>query len=148
MPQLAEAQASPDQYRSQKVRWGGIILETDNQASRTRLTILSKPLYDDGEPKNVSGSDGRFIAVFPAFLEPHVYVKNRKITVVGRLQGNEVVQIGDYPYSHPLVEVEAHYLWPVEVERTYDDWPPWWYDPWYHPFYHPYYPYHYPYRHF
>ncbi|MDH5572954.1 MAG: Slp family lipoprotein [Gammaproteobacteria bacterium] len=144
MPELKQAQESPQQYAAQKVRWGGVILKTENQPKSTRITLLALPLYEDGEPKTAAASEGRFVAVFSSFIEPHVYVKERRITVIGQLQGNDVIQIGGYPYPHPVVQVEAHYLWPIEAIDSTNYWPP--YDPWYHPWYDPfYYPYYYPY---
>ena len=140
-PDLTQVVDHPEKYKTQQVRWGGVILNTDNQAKSTRLTILAMPLDDDGEPKIRSASGGRFIASFADFLEPSVYANSRMITIVGNLQGVETLKVGEYPYPHPVVRVSAHYLWPQIQPSVNNDWPPYWYDPWYYP-----YPYYRPYR--
>lgn len=140
-PDVAQVRAQSQNFISQKVRWGGTILETENKGDSSRLTIVAFPLGSDGEPKSDSQSPGRFIAVVNEFLEPTVYSKDREITVTGSLVKTENRDIGEFPYEYPVIQVENYYLWPVREEPSYYDYPPyWWYDPWY-----PYYPYYYPY---
>jgi outer membrane lipoprotein len=134
-------------YVSRQVRWGGVILETDNRANTTRVIVLALPLSNSGKPNISDASPGRFIAVVPVFLDPTVYSKDRRLTVTGTVAGSETHKVGEFPYSYPVVDVEYHYLWPVEpkLPPRYRD--PWWYDPWwYDPWYDPWYPYRYPYR--
>ncbi|MEW8622042.1 MAG: Slp family lipoprotein, partial [Candidatus Thiodiazotropha endolucinida] len=117
-------------------------ISVENLAQETRIEILSRPLDDEGKPKDDSRSIGRFIARIEGYLEPEEYPKNREITITGNIV--EVVQkpVGDYPYPYPVVEVEAYHLWPEEKVYTH----PYYYDPFYDPFYYPYwrrYPYYY-----
>lgn len=140
-PALTQVLEHPEQYQSQQIRWGGIILNTENLTNSTRLTVLALPLDNDGEPRTNNSSWGRFIADFGEFLEPSVYANNRMITIFGNIQDVETLKVGEYPYSHPVIKVVAHYLWPQPIPSIHHDWPPYWYDPWYYP-----YPYYRPYR--
>ncbi|MCW9023186.1 MAG: Slp family lipoprotein [Gammaproteobacteria bacterium] len=144
--ELEQVRANPEASVSKQVRWGGIILETQNKKEATWLTVLVLKLNSYGQPITSDNSQGRFIAVVPQFLEPAVYARDRMITVSGKFIRIEKRQVGEFLYEHPVVQVEKHYLWAVEKEMDNFDSPPWWYDPWYHPGYHPYYyPYYYPY---
>ncbi|MDH5570952.1 MAG: Slp family lipoprotein [Gammaproteobacteria bacterium] len=137
-PDLEQVRASPDKFQSQAVRWGGVILETENTNEATSITILALRLNSYGQPIAADNTPGRFIAKTPAFLEPAVYARDRMITVTGKVLRVETRQVGEFSYDYPVVQVENHYLWSKEVEPSDYDIPPWWYDPWFDP-YHPYY---------
>ena len=68
-PGLQQVLKQPEAYLSQKVRWGGVILEIENQQQTTRLTIVAFPLDNNGRPKLPALSPGRFIAVVDKFLK-------------------------------------------------------------------------------
>lgn len=146
-PNIAQVREAVDSHISKKVRWGGIILSIENKQKESWLTILATPLNDFGKPQTSDKSQGRFIAIVEQFLEPLLYSKDRKITVTGKLLGTETVKIGEYPYQHPIVQVDQHYLWPTDPEPSeLDRYPYWLSDPWYDPYYpwhSPYYPYRY-----
>jgi outer membrane lipoprotein len=140
-PSVAQVRSHVDSYLSQKVRWGGVIVNTENKDNASQLMIVAFPLDDDGEPQVNDQSSGRFIAIVDEFLEPVVYSSDRSITVVGTVLRTETLDVGEFPYEYPVIQVEHSYLWPVKEDPDYRDYPPyWWYDPWY-----PYYPYYYPY---
>jgi len=145
-PSVAQVRQQADVYLSQKVRWGGVILQTENKQNTSRLSIIAFPLSDHGQPQISDESPGRFIALVDEFLEPLVYSREREITVIGSLQRTETIKVGEFPYEYPVIKVEHYYLWPPRSEVDDWDYPPyWWYDPWYRPYY-PYYPWH-PHRH-
>ncbi len=146
-PSIAQVRHQTDDYLSQKVRWGGVILHIDNKKYTTELTIIALPLSDRGKPRNVDKSLGRFIAVTDEFMEPLVYSPERKITITGRILRSEAFKVGEFPYEHPIIQIENYYLWPVEVERSpfdyhpflwmYGPYYPWWHHRWHHPHFHP-----------
>jgi outer membrane lipoprotein len=143
-PSVAQVRDRADTYLSQRVRWGGVILNTENKLNASWLTIVAFPLDDEGEPGDYADqSPGRFIAIVDEFLEPTVYNSDRQITVIGNLLRTETLKIGEFPYEYPVVQVEHYYLWPPKPEPA--DYPPYWYDPWYNPYYPWQYP-HYPRR--
>jgi len=145
-PTLTEVRQQPETHLGARVRWGGTIARVDNRQDETRLEVVLRPLYGDGEPKELDRSEGRFIARLDGFLDPAIYASGRRITVLGKVGGTLEQELGQMRYRYPLVEVETHYLWPQTLEREtaphyYD---PWYYDPWYpwHPYpwhRHPYY---------
>jgi len=143
-PGVAAARSAPQgAYRGQAVRWGGSIIDTDNRAARTRLTVLAQGLDSDGRPDGDAGG-GRFIALVDGFLDPAVYTKGRLITVSGHLVASQTHSVGQYPYRYPVVKVDSYYLWPVLRHSDWRDAPPYWYDPYWGPYYDPWYPYHRP----
>jgi outer membrane lipoprotein len=97
---------------------GGYIVEVDNKPDETILTILQTPLDFLNEPKERDQSQGRFLIRSNRFLDPEIYRKDRKITVVGRVSGVEVRRLGERVYSYPIIESQALHLWPI---RSY--WP-------------------------
>jgi outer membrane lipoprotein len=129
-PTLNQVRQSPDRYTGTQVRWGGSIAHVDNRQNETRIEIVARPLFDDGEPKSVDASEGRFIAIVPGFLDPAIYASDRTITVSGRIGGSIERKLGAMDYRYPIVKVDIHHLWPKKVEYNvpYD---PWLYDPWY-----------------
>ena len=152
----SEARADAAAHAGETVRWGGTIIETANRENVTRLTVLGRPLYKDGEPKYSDDSAGRFIAIVPTFLDPTLYAADRQVTVTGVFAGTEAGQVGEHTYVYPVVNAAAWHLWPREVVRPYryDPWyddpfyDPWYLDRWHYPpsWYYRGYPYAYPYR--
>ena len=146
-PSLSDVRNQATSYLSRAVRWGGIILKTENTQDTTRLTIMALPLNSSGEPMASDNGAGRFIAVVSSFLEPLVYSKDRLFTVSGRITGTETHKVGEYPYEYPVVAVDHYYLWPIPPERDPRDYPDfWWHDPW-HNYYYPWCTIHHPHRH-
>ena len=135
-PSLEQVREQAADHMGRQVRWGGTIIETGNRENATWLTILGRPLYKDGEPESTDDSAGRFIAIVPEFLDPKVYAPDRRVTVTGKLSSTEVGKVGEHPYTYPVVQAEAWYLWTVVTERPYG-YDPWYYQPWYDPW-HPY----------
>lgn len=140
----AEARVKADVFAGQSVRWGGEIISIENKPDYTQLTILAKPLDDDGSPQASTHNYGRFIAQINRFLEPSLYAPGREISVFGIFTMNVTRMIGEYAYQHPVVVVNTLHLWPLPLALEPDYWyDPWWYDPWYPwglPY--PYYPHH------
>lgn len=140
-PTLAEVRENPNQYLDSRVRWGGMILRTENADKTSRVTVIALPLNASGRPEQSDTSPGRFIAIVDEFLEPLLYSGERMITFTGRVAGVETQQVGNYPYDYALLKVEHFYLWPKLAKLPDYDYPyyrP--YYPWYHPWYYPRYP--------
>ena len=144
-PSVAQVRGQPDSHISQQIRWGGTILETENRENTSWLTIIAYPLTDSGKPRTSAQSSGRFIAIVNEFLEPSLYSSDRLITVRGSFLKTETLEIGEYPYVYPLIEVDHYYLWPKIRTSGYVGYSPYWgYDPWFYP----YNPWHHQHRHF
>lgn len=137
---VAQAKATPGQFKGTRVRWGGTLVRVENRERETLIEILSRPLDRDGYP-DVEGTAGaRFLARLDGFIDPAEYAAKRLITVVGRINGTTEGLIGEYAYRYMLMDVDAVHLWPVPPPRPccpvyprYDPWYYSWYDPWYGP---------------
>lgn len=140
-PSLSVLNTTPDKYLSQTVRWGGVILSTDNKENSSRITIVGFPLDTHGEPIVSDKSSGRFIAVIDKFLEPLVYSRDRMMTISGTFLKMEKINIGEFPYDYPVVAVSHAYLWPPKLTEQDRIDPLWWHDP-FSPWHYPYYPRH------
>ena len=139
---VAEVRADGARFIGAEVRWGGTISRVENKATETWIEIVSRQLRSSGQPLVAGSSSGRFIASFQGFFDPEVYKKGLQLTVLGPITGQTKRSIGEHDYSFPIVSATASYLWPVEPEPGYYDYPPpfWYYDPW--PYYRwPYRPY-------
>lgn len=127
---FARVSADIAAHAERRVRWGGSVVRVENQAQRSVLEIVERPLNSEGRPQSLH-SNGRFLAHVAGFLDPLVYTQGREVTVMGTVAGSEVAKIGDYEYRYPVIRVEQLYLWNVQVPLppSYRD--PYWYDPWY-----------------
>ncbi|MET0066351.1 MAG: Slp family lipoprotein [Candidatus Thiodiazotropha sp.] len=137
-----EVQQTPEPFIGSRVRWGGEIISVENLSNETRIEILSQTLSKSGKPVGEGKSSGRFIARIDGFLEPEDFPKNRKMTVMGLVEGTHEQPVGEFPYVYPTVKAGYYYLWPKEkvYPRHY------YYDPFFDPFYYPYWR-RYPYYH-
>jgi len=142
-PALEQVRENTADYLGRQVRWGGTIIKTGNREATTLLTVLGRPLYRGGEPKLTDDSGGRFIAIVPEFMDPQVYAADRQITITGTVLHTEAGQVGEHPYTYPVIQADTWYLWPRRNNGPYGYPYPLWHDPWY---YDPWYPYRYPYR--
>ncbi|MDH5392074.1 MAG: Slp family lipoprotein [Gammaproteobacteria bacterium] len=141
-PDITQVRQHADRYLSQTVRWGGVILKTENKKNSSWLSIIALPLNKVGEPQITDNSPGRFIAIIDEFVEPLVYKPERLITVTGQLMRTQALNIGEFSYEYPVIKVDHYYLWPAKPESNVADYPPfWWHDiysPLYSPYYYPY----------
>ncbi|MDX1765080.1 MAG: Slp family lipoprotein, partial [bacterium] len=108
-----ELTAEPQKYRGQLVVLGGVIIASANKQQGTELEILQQPLSRVDEPRGVDQSGGRFIASYPGYLETTVYKKDRKVTIVGEVTGNEDRTLGEIINSYPENKALKVHLWPL-----------------------------------
>ncbi len=126
---------NPEKYKDVSLLWGGRIVSCTNTQDGTIFEILHFPLDREGYPEETDASEGRFIMASKNFLDCEVYSKGRLLTVVGRFKGFKEGRIDGMPYTFPLIEAQATYLWKNRWYRDYY-WRPsiwFWYgsSPWY-----------------
>jgi outer membrane lipoprotein len=114
-----EASAAPNSYKGTLVRWGGVIIDVENEENHTLVQVLSYPLDYAGRPQSTKQSEGRFVVKSAEFLDPAVYKKDREITVAGELEGDIERQIGKKTVRLPLLASTAIYLWPIYQANPY-----------------------------
>ena len=128
---LTPAQAREAGRPGLPVRWGGRIVATEPLADRTCFEMIGSALDADGRPSDMTDDgSGRFVACKAGFYDPAIFLKNRELTVLGRIDGFETRKIGQYDYRQPRVAADVIYLWPKarEVDARYPvprPWP-WW----------------------
>jgi outer membrane lipoprotein len=139
-PLLAQ---NPMAYAGRTVILGGYLIDVLNENNVTRLLVLQSPLGGGEEPGDRDASEGRFMVVYPGFLDPAVFEKNRRVTVAGTVTGSTTETVDGLAYAYPTLTLREIHMWEDEVyPRPY---PPAYYDPFYYGPRWPYRPYRYPY---
>jgi outer membrane lipoprotein len=98
-------------YKNAPVRWGGTIIEVENEPSFSAIQVLLYPLGSYGRPDTDEPNQGRFVIKSAEFLDPAVYTKNTSITVAGTLEGDTERTIGKKTLRLPLVAAKHIHLW-------------------------------------
>ncbi len=108
-------------YKNAPVRWGGIIIDVENEQNFSLVQVLYYPLNSNGRPQTDKPNEGRFVFKSPEFLDPAVYTKNMEITIAGTLIGDLERTIGKKVMRLPLISATTIYRWPVYVyDNDYD----------------------------
>ncbi len=134
--------ATPDQYIGKSIILGGQILSAKRLQHSTELIILQLPLRDDGEPmRELTESQGRFIASQQEFLDPATVPAGTRITLVGTISGSRSQELDETTYTYPILELQHFHIWPSQnVDSLYYGPPPypyWGPYPYYHPYWGP-----------
>lgn len=140
-----ELQATPAAFANKKVVLGGVIVKTTNKDDGTLIEIYQTRLDYSNRPIDIDISQGRFLALYNGFLDGTIYRPGRKITVVGVVLGEKILQLDEIDYRYPFLQVINLKLFQEETSRPYY---PYYYDydypwnPWYpwRPWYDPYWP--------
>jgi outer membrane lipoprotein len=124
----------PSAYAGKVVLLGGVIVNTINKEEGTLLEIYQTALDREGTPVNTDVSEGRFLALYPGFLDNEIYRPGRKVTLTGTVLGAKVQQLGEIKYQYPYLVVKELHLMKVEKYAEYPQydvsfWGGWWY-PW------------------
>ena len=121
---LAQIRADPPAYRGARVILGGEILATAPKTGETEIEVLSRRLDSGDAPERSDSSPGRFLARMPGFLDPAVYARGRRVTVLGAVAGVEERPVGELPYVYPVIAAESIKLWPKEGAWVGGEYPP------------------------
>jgi len=115
------ANQNTDSYQNTPIRWGGTVIEVENEADSSLMQVLYYPLDRDGFPQTSQTGEGRFAVKTSDFLDPAILKKDSKVTVTGKLTGKIERMVGNKLIRIPLITSEAIYLWPKnhDVDRTY-----------------------------
>ena len=110
---FGDVRRDPGAFKGKRILVGGEIIDTRNLQGKTEIEILQKPLGPDREPLPVDASEGRFLLIHPAFLDPSVFRSGRRVTAVGVVEGSRSQRIGETEMIYPVLENEHIYLWPL-----------------------------------
>ncbi len=115
----SQASKSINSYKDAPVRWGGTIIEVENEQNYSLVQIMYYPLNYYGQPQLTKSYEGRFAIKSPEFLDPAVYTKNTEITVAGTFNGDIERVIGNKTIRLPLISATVIYLWPESDRYGY-----------------------------
>jgi len=101
-----------DSHKDVPVRWDGVIIDVENEESFSLVQVLFYPLNYLGRPLLDEPQGGRFVIKSTEFLDPIIYAKDRRITVVGTLNGDIERTVGKKVIRVPLLISTATHLWP------------------------------------
>ena len=104
-------------YRGVPLRWGGTVIEVENEEDLTRIQLLYYPLDSSGRPKLKKTTAGRFILETPKFLDPAVYRKDAEVTVAGTLESEAIRKIGNKTLKLPVISAQTLHLWPERYKN-------------------------------
>lgn len=128
---ITPAQARESGREGLPVRWGGRIVDTRPLSDRTCFEMIGSALDADGRPRDMTDDgSGRFVACKSGFYDPAIFLKDRELTFIGRIDGFESRRIGEYDYRQPRIAADVVYLWPkarpVDVRYPAPRPWPWW----------------------
>ena len=112
MPQddLVRVMNAPQLYVGQEARFGGKVVEIQNQQGKTRLEIATVPLDSGARPILGEPSRGRIYANVNGFLDP-VDFRGQLVTVVGPITGTVEGKVGSTPYKFMTMDVTGYKRW-------------------------------------
>ena len=124
----------PSPFLGKRVLFGGVIAVTRNTKNGTELEIVQKNLEAYGNLEAGDYSGGRFLFFNKGYLEPEIYASGRELIGVGKVTGQKLGKVGDYPYNFPVIEVEELHLLDHTKPSPYYS-PPAYSDPSYRPYF-------------
>lgn len=125
---LARVMNAPQLYVGQEARFGGKVVDVQNQQGKTRLEIATVSLDSGARPVLGEVSRGRILADVNGFLDP-VDFRGQLVTVVGPISGSVDGKIGNTPYKFMLMNVTGYKRWRVTQQVVM---PPQPIDPWFY----------------
>jgi outer membrane lipoprotein len=96
------------------VAWGGSIVAAQNFENSTEFEVLAFPLDRDNRPQRGATPTGRFIAVYPGFVETADYGPGREISVIGKIESTRTGTVGQARYVYPVLGASRMHLWPKD----------------------------------
>lgn len=144
-PQITYLQVkeAPRTFNGQSVTFGGKVLSARRLKEGTRIEILQLPLTPSSRPtRDLSKSEGRFLALQREFLDPATVPPGTFITVTGEMDGSVTLPLDETEYSYPLVRITNLRVWTDNEEealriRPYMGPGPYW-GPYWNPYWGPY----------
>ncbi|WP_407206745.1 Slp family lipoprotein [Citrobacter sedlakii] len=125
---LMRVMNAPQLYVGQEARFGGKVVDIQNQQGKTRLEIATVPLDSGARPILGEPSRGRIYANVNGFLDP-VDFRGQLVTVVGPITGSVAGKVGNTPYNFMTMDVTGYKRWRIAQQVVM---PPQPIDPWFY----------------
>jgi outer membrane lipoprotein len=118
----SQVAVSPQNYGKGNVIWGGSVIAVRNFPDYSEIEILAYPLDSSQRPLANAQPAGRFIALFPGYVEPFNFPIGASITISGQLNGSRSGMVDQAAYVYPLVSVSQSHVWtPAEMRQGHPD---------------------------
>jgi len=115
----SEATRDIAHFKDAPVRWGGVVIDVENEQNFSLVQVLYYPLNSYGRPQLDKPNEGRFLIKSPEFLDPAVYKKDIEITAAGMLKGDIDRAVGNKSLRLPIIAAKVIHLWPAYVSGNY-----------------------------
>ncbi|HEY5932390.1 MAG TPA: Slp family lipoprotein [Nitrospira sp.] len=119
---FADLKQAPGEYIGRTVMLGGNVIRAKRTAAGTELEVLQLPTEKEGPlTEERLRSEGRFLAVREAFLDPASLPEGTPITVIGTVKGETTRQLDETDYTYPVLEVKHIIDWKsIAAQRRRD----------------------------
>lgn len=111
-----------DTYKDVPIRWGGTVIEVENEADSSLMQVLYYPINRQGYPQTDQSSEGRFAAETSEFLDPAIFTKGTEVTITGSVKGYIERNVGNKTIHIPLITAQAIHLWPLSYREDHLYW--------------------------
>lgn len=109
---FADLKRAPSEYVGRTVMIGGNVIRAKRTEAGTELEVLQLPIEKDGPlTEDLLRSEGRFLAVREAFLDPASLPEGTPITVIGTVKGETTRPLDESDYTYPVLEVKHIIDW-------------------------------------
>lgn len=109
---FADLKAAPSEYIGRTVMIGGSVIRAKRTGAGTELELLQLPSSKEGPATEERlQSEGRFLAVREAFLDPASLPEGTPVTVIGTVTGETTRQLDETDYTYPILEVKHIIDW-------------------------------------
>lgn len=106
-------------HREKLVIWGGTILEVRNLKDKTQIEILAYPLNESHRPMTDEKALGRFMILYPGYLESTQYAAGKQLSVLGKVSGIQSGNIGESQYTYAVINANKIHLWSATETKTF-----------------------------
>jgi outer membrane lipoprotein len=115
----------PMVHQGAVVLLGGEVLTAKRLKEGTRLEILQLPLDDwEGPVRDLTASEGRFLAFESSFLDPATLPPNTRVTLIGEITGATRANLDEMAYHYPTVTIKHLHVWPEFEPNQPGGWGP------------------------
>ena len=115
----SEATRDIARFKDAPVRWGGVVIDVENEQNFSLVQVLYYPLNSYGRPQLDKPNEGRFLIKSPEFLDPAVYKKDIEINAAGTLKGDIDRAVGNKSLRLPIIAAKVIHLWPAYEYGNY-----------------------------
>jgi outer membrane lipoprotein len=110
-----QAVTDSESLHGRRIVWGGSIIATRNLSQYTEVVVLAYPLDAQAQPLTSNSALGRFVLIWPGYLESADYAPGRWLSVIGDLDGLRDELLGESRLTYPVIQAQYLYLWPLET---------------------------------